>query len=115
MSREGQNKIPQAWILADREFFGDSQAFKIKESRGREEELLRAPFSEISTELVEDAFKQLEALKGDERHYQIWLRWAIDREKENQRRRRVQERARRATEKQLAAQKDSSIRSDRIR
>ena len=102
MSREGQNKTPQAWILADREFFGDSQAFKIKESRGREEELLRAPFSEISKELVDQAFSQVEAMKGDENRYQRWLGFAIVREKLIQSRRREQDRARRASEKLTA-------------
>ena len=62
MCREGQRKVPRAIIIADKNFPGDSEAFKIKSQRCQEEVWLRTPFDAIDKAAVDDAWEQVEAL-----------------------------------------------------
>lgn len=66
MCREGQRKVPRAVIIAVEKFPGDSEAFKIKRQRGREEMWLRVPFKAIRKEIVEDPWERVAGLEGND-------------------------------------------------
>ena len=80
MCREGQTKQVKVVIIADRNFPGDSEAFKIKEQRGREETWLRVPFKDVQDRVVEDAWQRIEGLEGNADAFNRWRR--LQREKD---------------------------------
>jgi len=106
MCREGQTKVPRAVIIADTKFPGDSEAFKIKQERGREEMWLRLAFNEINETVVKDAWEQVDGLEGDEETFNQWKR----KMKEKERLRRA-ERKRQMDEEKM---RESGIRADGI-
>jgi hypothetical protein len=81
MCREGQLKQPQAVIIADKNFPGDSEAFKIKERRGKEEAWLRVPFKNVDDDTVQDAWERVEGLKGSEDAFNRWKRTLREKER----------------------------------
>lgn len=46
IAREGQRRIPKAYILADKGFIGDQMAFAVKEWREQEEKKMAEPFTD---------------------------------------------------------------------
>ena len=81
MCREGQEKIPRAFILADPEFYGDSEAFCIKNKHVKEEELLRAPFNTIKDKDVAAAFEHISALKADAEMFKAWEKHELEKQR----------------------------------
>jgi len=98
MCREGQLKVPRAIIVADKKFPGDSEAFKIKHQRAREEKWLRLPFNEMEKDVVEDAWERVEGLEGDDLAFDKWRRVM-----------RTKERIRRAEQRQPINEKVAEI------
>jgi hypothetical protein len=66
MCRDRQLRQPKAVIIVDKSFPGDSEAFKIKERRGKEETWLRVPFKDVDDATVQDAWERVEGLEGNE-------------------------------------------------
>jgi len=91
MCREGQLKQPKAVIIADKNFPGDSEAFKIKDHRGKEEAWLRIPFKDVDDTTVQDTWARVEGLEGNKDVFNQWRRNL-----------REKERARRAQQKKEA-------------
>jgi hypothetical protein len=81
MCREGQRRDLKAVIIADKNFPGDSEAFKIKERKGREETWLRLPFKAIDSATVEDAWERVEGLEGDAYSFNKWKRKLREKER----------------------------------
>ena len=73
IAREGQTRVPKAYILADKNFVGDQMAFAVKKWREQEEEKMAQAFTgEMLAEF--DSFEgwYLEA-SGDKRAIHIIL------------------------------------------
>jgi len=100
MCREGQLREPKAVIIADKNFPGDSEAFKIKEWRGKEESWLRLPFKEIDADIIQDAWERVTCLEGHEHVFSQWKRTLKEKE-----------RVRRAAKKKEEAEKRRSQQS----
>jgi hypothetical protein len=81
MYREGHLKQPQAAIIADKNFPRDSEAFKIKERRGKEETWLHVPFKNVDDDTVQDAWERVEGLNGSEDAFNRWKRTLREKER----------------------------------
>ena len=57
-------------IIADPEFEGDQEAFKIKDRRAREDFYLTVAFNALGDDLVERAWLQADALTGSDYVFQ---------------------------------------------
>jgi hypothetical protein len=81
MCREGQRRDVKAVIIADKGFPGDSEAFKIKERRGKEETWLRVPFKAVDDAMVQDAWERVGGLEGNDDVFNQWRRAQSEKER----------------------------------
>jgi hypothetical protein len=71
MCREGQTRIPKAYIIADPQFKGDKTALEIKASRQEEEECLTHKLKKSQLRLI---FSKMEKLKLSDDEYDVLVK-----------------------------------------
>jgi len=75
-------------IIADPEFEGDREAFRIKDRRAREDFYLTTAFNTLSPDLVQRTWIQTKALRSSEAGFQRWCALERTRRREEKNRER---------------------------
>jgi hypothetical protein len=86
LCRVGQNKTPRAYIIGDKDFFGDKMAFEVKAQRAQEDQIMRRPFSALRQSAIEEVHNAVSALRTESSGgYGAWFKEEAKRAAEDER------------------------------
>ena len=103
MCREGQTRVPKAYVIADPEFKGDKTALEIKQSRREDEDLMTGKLNQSQLNSI---FSKIEGLKLPDDEYEAMKKRELE---ENIERIIADTKARMADERSARANTDRSL------